>query len=223
MNSRRIVLIGGCALAFGAAFANMGLVLQTGTSVSHLTGDVGRLTLDITNWSPAIFVDLCQVATAAFSFLLGATLAGAFIHHPTLDLSRPYGRSITGIGILFLLSAHVVVKQPLAGIGLTALGCGFQNALASHFRGIILRTTHLTGMFTDLGITLGMRLRGHDIPNWKIATPAGLILSFFLGGLTAGLLHHTGLNLISTAGAGYCAAGIGWTIKKHGLFRKKSF
>jgi|GEM_PF-5134493 len=38
--------------------------------------------------------------------------------------------------------------------------CGFQNALATHY-GLVLRTTHVTGLLTDLGTNLGMRLRGH--------------------------------------------------------------
>ena len=220
MTSRRIVIAGGCALAFGAAFANTGLVLRTGTSVSHLTGDIAKLTISLAGWSPEIVPEIYRVAAAATCFFLGATLAGVLIHHPVLDVSRPYGRTITGIGILFLVSSLYAEKNPVLGIGLAAFGCGIQNALASHYRGIVLRTTHLTGMFTDFGITLGMRLRGHDVPGWKIAVPALLIASFFIGGVAGALTFYAGYDAILVAGVSYSLAGIGWSIAKHILCRE---
>ncbi|MDX2227221.1 MAG: YoaK family protein [Verrucomicrobiae bacterium] len=215
MTSRRIVVAGGCALAFGAALANTGLVIRTGTSVSHLTGDTAKLTISLARWSPAILPEIYRVAAAASCFFLGATSAGVLIHHPLLDVSRPYGRTITGIGVLFLLSSVFVVHKPVLAIGLASFGCGIQNALASHYRGIVLRTTHVTGMFTDFGITLGMHLRGHDVPGWKIAVPALLIGSFFLGGISGALAHYAGYDVIVVAGVSYCLAGIGWSVAKH--------
>lgn len=50
-------MAGGCCLAFGAAFANVGVVLKTGVSVSHLTGDISRLSMDLSNWTPAAVVE----------------------------------------------------------------------------------------------------------------------------------------------------------------------
>lgn len=219
MTSKRIIIAGGCALAFGASFANTGLVLHAGTSVSHLTGDIANLTINLARWSPVIIPDVYRVITAAFCFFLGASLAGIFIHHPVLDIARPYGRSVTGIGVLFILSSLAIDQTPLLGIGLAAFGCGFQNALASHYRGVILRTTHLTGMFTDFGITLGMRLRGYDVPSWKIAVPILLICSFFIGGVASALTHFAGYEAIAFVGVGYCIFGIGWSIVKHAMFR----
>lgn len=222
MNSRRLILSGGCGLAFGAAFANTGLVLHTGTSVSHLTGDVARMTINLARWSPSMVGDLLRVGVAAGLFLVGATLAGFVIHHPNIDLSRPYGRTITSIGVLLLIAYLCVGRFPVTGIGLAAFACGLQNALATHYRGMILRTTHLTGLMTDLGVSVGMRLRGHDVPTWKIRVPAMLMVSFFLGGLVAAFTHFSGHDAIMIAGFGYVLSGIGWTIWKHGCrgFRK---
>lgn len=50
---RKIILGGGCCLAFGGAFANVGVVLETGGSVSHLTGDISRLSMELSHWSGA--------------------------------------------------------------------------------------------------------------------------------------------------------------------------
>jgi uncharacterized membrane protein YoaK (UPF0700 family) len=45
-----------------------------------------------------------------------------------------------------------------------ALSCGLQNGLTSKYSGNVVRTTHLTGTTTDLGIALGHVLRGSVRP-----------------------------------------------------------
>lgn len=221
MFNKWLLIIGGCLLAFGAAFANTGLVLHTGTSVSHLTGDISRFNIDIAQWSQAAFDEILFVTSAAFGFLLGATMSGYVVHHPSINISRPYGRSIGFIGLLFIGSSMLVASHPAFAIGMAALGCGFQNALATHYRGLVLRTTHLTGMFTDLGVNLGMRLHGYEIALWKIAVPAMLILSFCAGGLAAAVFESLHQDSIRIAGYAYTLAGMGWSVWKHGYWTRK--
>jgi uncharacterized membrane protein YoaK (UPF0700 family) len=216
MQSRKIILIGGCGLAFGAAFANTGVLLVTGTSISHLTGDISKLSMDLARSDSSLSLDALRVAVAAMSFTFGAILAGYLIHHPSLDTARPYGRTISGIGFLFVIASLLISRFPVTGIALAAFGCGIQNSIASHYRGIILRTTHLTGLMTDFGITLGMKMRGYEIPTWKVMVPALLAISFFLGGLCSSAIFFWGpCNTILIAGVVYCLAGIGWSIAKH--------
>ena len=217
MHQKYLVVIGGCGLALGAAFTNTSLVLHTETSVSHLTGDIAKLSIHLASWAPETMTEALYVGAAAFCFLLGAMLSGAVIHHPTLNFERPYGRSILGIGCLLLISAMVLETLPLIGIGLAAFGCGLQNALAAHYRGLILRTTHLTGMFTDLGVMLGMRLRGHNIPAWKIVIPAAIMASFFLGGLAAALLYFAGIDPLYVVSVAYIISSLTWSLFKHQL------
>lgn len=211
-------MAGGCGLAFGAAFTNTGLILYTGTSVSHLTGDIAKFSVDITRLSPEIVPEALRVGLAAVSFLFGAVLAGLLIHRPALDFSRPYGRTITSIGMMLIASSWLVECCPLASISLAACGCGLQNALAAHYRGIVLRTTHLTGLFTDFGVSLGMRLRRYEIPGWKMAVPLLLIVFFFMGGVCAAAVHYMWeVNIILLAGVAYCVAGMGWSLWKRGF------
>lgn len=218
-----MILAGGCFLAFGAAFGNLCLFIKSGVSVSHLTGDFSRLALDIASLGSQRAEELVRVTTAAICFLLGAVTSGYVIHHPSLDFARPYGRTITAIGLL-LLAAHQVSALGLQGlaVGLAAFAFGLQNALATHYRGIILRTTHLTGLVTDLGVCLGMKLRGFEIAWWKILVPLALIVFFLLGGLSAGLLYlKQGEAPILLAGLIYVIAGLSWTITKHLFLRWK--
>lgn len=147
--------------------------------------------------------------------MLGASTAGFFIHHPAIEFSRPYGRSVTAIG-LCLIGAHFsFTGMPVLSICLASFACGFQNALATHYRGMVLRTTHITGLLTDLGTNLGMKLKGHQIPWWKLMVPTCLVLSFFCGAVFGStlVLFTNGPALLILA-AMYLAGGIGWSISK---------
>jgi uncharacterized membrane protein YoaK (UPF0700 family) len=212
----RWVLAGGCVLAFLAAAVNADFMLRLGVSVSHLTGDLSRITAESVasggRWSAEAAV-LCY---SLAGFVGGATTAGFFIHHPNLQLGRPYGRSVVFVGLL------LVATQPLAGISVpltclvAAWACGMQNALATRYRGLVLRTTHITGLLTDLGQLLGMRLRGHPIEGWKISTPLLLAGAFAAGSAAGAVLHlMTPVPVTLACGCVYIAGGLLWTFLKH--------
>lgn len=210
-----LVLVGGCLLAALAAAVNACFLVRVGTSVSHLTGDLSRLAIDLGLEDDGRRASLARVACALLGFVLGATVSGALIHHPRLELSRPYGRSITGIG-LALVAADLVSGADALAVGLAGAACGFQNALATHFRGVILRTTHVTGLLTDLGVQLGMRLRGHEVEAWKVVVPLCLVLAFFAGAAGgAALTVASPGGALLVVGLAYVATGLGWTFVKH--------
>jgi uncharacterized membrane protein YoaK (UPF0700 family) len=68
-----------------------------------------------------------------------------------------------------------------------ACATGLQNAMASAYSGAVVRTTHVSGMFTDLGIYLGHALRGLPI-NMKRLQLSFLVISGFLCGGIFGTL-----------------------------------
>lgn len=210
------IVIGGCILAFLSSATNAGFLIHLGTSVSHLTGDVSRVAVDVVRGNRAMAIEAWTLVIAALSFVGGAMVAGFFIHHPSLDLNRPYGRSVSFIG-LCLLGAHFSLDHiPWLAVCLAGFAFGFQNALATHYRGMVLRTTHLTGLLTDFGMSLGMRLNGHDIALWKLMVPGSLIVSFFLGSAAGACIvlwwHLPFALLLSLA---YLFGGLCWTAFKH--------
>lgn len=217
MSTRRnlYVLAGGCLLAFGASVVNVAFLLRTGTSVSHLTGDISRLAMDLSAWSESAVADAQQVAAAAVGFALGAVFAGFVIHQRDLELARPYGRTVILIGCLLVGSEFLLPEHTRLAVALAAFACGMQNALATRYHQIILRTTHITGLLTDLGSALGMRLRGRDVPAHGILVPALMCASFFAGALTAGIAAtRTSVPLLLTMGIGYVLGGIVWSVIK---------
>jgi uncharacterized membrane protein YoaK (UPF0700 family) len=55
-------------------------------------------------------------------------------------------------------------------IYMLSIACGMQNAMTTRYSGAVVRTTHLTGMVTDVGLLLGHMARSdrdfHDL--WKL-------------------------------------------------------
>ncbi len=80
----------------------------------------------------------------------------------------------------------------LAGSLLFAMG--LQNAMVSVVSGFVVRTTHLTGLFTDLGIELSTlfhsKPRAEKELSKKIILHSSIIVMFIAGGIIGGLLFH---------------------------------
>jgi len=206
-------LAAGCVLAFLSAGVNACFLVRLGTSVSHLTGDVSKVALELAQAREGVHTSVLQLLSATLGFVGGAATAGFCIHHPELGFLRPYGRSIVSIGLVLGLAQWLTVPAPACAIALAAFACGLQNALSTHYKGIILRTTHLTGLLTDLGIHVGMRLRGHRTPDRKIVVPFLLVVSFFGGAASGASLVLSGyphpILLLSLA---YVMCGVVWII-----------
>lgn len=209
------IVLGGCLLAFGASFLNTGFILATGTSVSHLTGDIARIGSGLSAYGSGNAFPIIPVAIAALGFIIGATVSGFSLHHPTLEMSMPYGRILSALGACLMVAHFVHWDYPLASIAISSAVCGAQNALASRYRGLVLRTTHLTGIFTDFGIHLGMKLRGHQIEAWKLLIPLGITCSFLAGAVSASAMFLRDQDhWIFVAGIGYLLGGAAWSVYK---------
>jgi uncharacterized membrane protein YoaK (UPF0700 family) len=87
----------------------------------------------------------------------------------------------------------LVAKEFFAGSLLFAMG--LQNSLVSLVSGSVVRTTHLTGTFTDLGIELAQLIQKQkeDVAGLKAKIKLRLaIIFFFLFGAVAGacIFHY---------------------------------
>lgn len=145
------IIFGGCCLAFLAAAVDAGFLIELGTSVSHLTGDVSKVAMESFVGHGLKESGAINPAIATGGFVLGAMVSGYFVHHPLLEISRPYGRPITFIGMLPCGAHFSFFSISWLGILFARWACGMQNALATHYRGMVLRTTHVTGFLYILG------------------------------------------------------------------------
>lgn len=183
----RWVWAGAWGLAFVGGWINViGLLGFEHQAVTHLTGTTSMVAAAL---GRAELGAAWHYTTIIAAFMAGTVVSGVIIQDSTLRLGRRYG-----VGLLlesFLLAAAVpllAAKSPW-GIYAATCACGLQNAMVSTYSGTVVRTTHLSGMFTDLGIFLGHALRGLPVDRLRLRL-CGLVISGFMVGGVLGTLAY---------------------------------
>lgn len=152
------VMLGACALACIAGMVNVvGYMGFEHQGITHLTGTTTLLgeALSGADWRASL-----QLAAMILAFVLGAAMSGAIIQDVQLRLGRRYGVALALESILLFSAASLFKQGSMAGPLLAATACGLQNAMATTYSGALVRTTHLSGLFTDIGINIGHAARG---------------------------------------------------------------
>ncbi len=181
----RWVWIGAGSLACIAGMVNVvGYLGFEHQAVTHLTGTTTLLGASVAAGDLRAALQLLGVAVA---FMAGAALSGLIIQDSTLRLGRRYGAVLAIESFLLVLAVPMFQRNQISGALLAAMACGLQNAMATTYSGAVIRTTHLSGMFTDLGIGLGHALRGLPLQRRRLLL-CGLIIACFLAGGIAGAL-----------------------------------
>lgn len=166
-----LALLAGCVNAIGL----MGFQHQ---SISHLSGTVTLIGSHLVN-NPSSTIHLMLIVA---SFLMGSAFSGFFIESTALKLGRRYGFALCIEGFLLLLALGFLINGELYGQYLASAACGLQNAMITTFSGAIIRTTHMTGIITDLGIMIGESLRGQHFDKRKAKLFLFIFIGFLLGG-----------------------------------------
>lgn len=180
------VEVGAFILALVAGFINaIGLLSFEHQSVSHLSGTATLLGASLLSFSLQKTLHLVGVL---FAFLLGSILSGFLLHGASLKLGRHYDTALFLEAVLLSISLMLLYSGSFYGHFFASAACGLQNALATTYSGAIVRTTHVTGIFTDLGIMLGKLLRGQPLDQRKAKLFAFIIIGFVSGGTLGALL-----------------------------------
>ncbi|RKI27329.1 DUF1275 domain-containing protein [Corallococcus sp. AB004] len=153
--SRRAYSLLAVLLASVAGAVNAMGFVALGAHASHMSGNMATLgeSLAQGRWETARLP----------AQLMGLFVAGAFCATGLLDASRhrTRGRHVAALLVELLVLAAV-------GVGLAskpdtrapellwgfAFAMGLQNALVTRVSGAVVRTTHVTGLLTDIGIQL---------------------------------------------------------------------
>ena len=183
-----------------AGAVNASGFIALGVYTAHTTGNVARIGDELAqnHWEAA------QAAAVVVGlFLLGAMTATALV-----EVAGRQGRPRYVVALLMealllslfaLLSIHSEKHWRFQHIELEATLCfsmGLQNALVTRLSGAVVRTTHLTGITTDIGIEavrtlfwVGDRLSGRQtalVPDLKRIRLHLSIFVSFLSGATIG-------------------------------------
>ncbi len=179
----------GALLACIAGMVNaVGFMSYDHQAVTHMTGPTTMLGIAIAGGDNS---NALRILLLLLSFVAGAVASGFIIRQSTLKLGRRYGGVLLLESILLFIAAALMQTHHHSGCYLASAAAGLQNAMASTYSGTILRTTHLTGMFNDLGASLGHWLRGIEVDRRRIKLSFVVIGSFFSGGLLGALAFRT--------------------------------
>lgn len=153
-------------LAFVAGFVNSGGFILIHSYTSHVTGSIGRFSTDLANGD---LVAATSALSLALMFFLGAFAASLIVEgHKTEHTASAYGLALLVQGVLLALfiflaglsqATHPRIRDAEAAILCFAMG--MQNSLVTRLSGAVIRTTHLTGITTDLAIEAARWYRWH--------------------------------------------------------------
>ncbi len=174
------VFAGAVCLAAVAGYVNVIVLSFFDVPVSHMTGAVSKIGIDI---AAGDVLDLRLTASILIGFVLGAILSGVLIGGRTVASGRRYGVALMVEGVLFAVAGVLLIGGSRSGVPIAAVGCGVQNAMASSYYGLVIRTTHVTGIVTDMGVMIGHWIRHRRIRVWKLMLLTLILTGFFAGGL----------------------------------------
>ncbi|PRY55254.1 uncharacterized membrane protein YoaK (UPF0700 family) [Arcticibacter pallidicorallinus] len=179
-----------------AGIVNITGVLSLGTLTTNVTGHFAF-------FSESFFLKDYRMACIYLIYTL-LFLLGAFVSNTLLELALKYRPDTSymfpialEIGVLFLVACSNLLGFNHWAMSSVILSCallfamGLQNALVTTVSRSVVRTTHLTGLFTDLGIELSQLFFYKGPAERKklhkaISLKGAIIGCFFSGGLIGG-------------------------------------
>lgn len=193
------------AMAFQAGVLNIGGFMACHRFVSHVTGFATYLGVEVSQTPDNAFHWVGMLVVPLF-FLLGAMLSGQLVDLRLKLHKKP--RYYITFGVIFGLTLIVLfggvfglfgkfgeplaLRRDYALLILLCLICGIQNGTITSVSKSVLRTTHLTGITTDLGIGLVRflnRAKLNDTSNEVSRANLmriGIILFFGVGSVAGG-------------------------------------
>lgn len=180
-------------LSFIAGIVNIAGVLSVATLTTNVTGHFAFFAEEISlkNYSKAITFLLFIL-----SFLVGAFTCNTLIEITSLKkprIAHAFPMIIEVIVLLIIGFGFIKHQEFIAHLLLFSMG--IQNALVTQISQSVVRTTHLTGLFTDLGIELS-QLLFYRKPIEKsrlrrsILLRLSIITFFFLGCVLGGIFYE---------------------------------
>lgn len=196
------------ALAFASGAVNAGAFLACERFVSHVTGTVTRIGLDVS--TPTLMAEYLAVTLAFISGAMSSVVA--------IDARALEGRRPRPDLVLFGVAALLLAIAGAGGLGwfgafggraeqapdfalliALSLAMGAMNAAVASSTVLAVRTTHMTGPATDVGVQLGRAALLTGDERRRALSLAGVrggkILAFAMGAactaLAAPTLSHT--------------------------------
>lgn len=197
----------GVVLAFVAGAINAGGFLAVRQYTSHVTGMVSSIGDNLVLGELAL---VAHAAVGVIAFLMGAMSCALLVnfarrHRMASEYALPLMLEAALILVFGLMGAKLARFEGLSVPFTLVLLCfvmGLQNAVVTKLSGGVVRTTHLTGTVTDLGIELGKLVywnRAREAPRFvradrpRMAVLGALLAAFLAGAVTGAFgFEHAG-------------------------------
>jgi len=127
--------------------------------------------------------------------MFGSFISGFMVGDTKFKLGRAYGYALILESAALFLSFAFLKKELVVGEWFAAFACGLQNvlkrqkttyckALATTYSGAVVRTTHMTGVCTDIANTLGQYCRkDSNAELWRLKVLVPILVGYCLGGI----------------------------------------
>lgn len=168
-----------CMLCFCGGFLNALGIIKYSHSISHFTGQISRIAIQSASFE---FGEMKSLFFIIISFVLGAIVSGFLIDGREFNLKKRYGLTMLslGSGIIFLYS---VSFKSIWFFYYLPFVLGVQNGLFISYKGVVVRSTHISGSITDVGVYIGHCLKGKKEDGWKVLFCLMIVVIFFIGAL----------------------------------------
>lgn len=178
-------------------------------SISNMTGNTSLLGIAV---GQADGGATAHWLLAIGAFVLGSMLSGTIVQQSTLKLGRRYGVTLLLESLLLFAAIPLLDASRSTGLYLASIAMGLQNGMVAAYSGAIIRTTHVTGIFTDIGLSIGHWLRGLPVDALRLRVCILVATTFMIGGDIGALLFerlHQQALLVPAALTGICGLGYG--------------
>lgn len=191
-------------LAFSAGAVNVIAYLACSRFVTHVTGTVSSIGMDASTVTLAL-----DYAVVLGCFIAGAMSSTALLEGRHFQKKRPLyaaplllvssvlvGIGVAGsFGVFGTFGGSIEGPRDFAFLSILAFAMGLQNAAVATSTGQLVRTTHMTGPATDLGVHLTTALYADGEARRTAFRHAGLragkIAAFATGGAVGAALAHS--------------------------------
>lgn len=178
------ILAGGFLLTAIAGGVNaVGFLGVHHQALSHMSGTATIFSTDVVNGRAEA---AGHAGLVLASFFVGCVASGMIIRDSVLQAGRRYGVALVAESALLFAAAFWLREGSGNGDYLAAMACGLQNAMATTYSGAVIRTTHVTGIVTDLGIAAGHFLRRERVESRRVLVHLVLVAGFIAGGIAGG-------------------------------------
>mmetsp|Transcript_12151 Transcript_12151/g.14828 ORF Transcript_12151/g.14828 Transcript_12151/m.14828 type:complete len:300 (+) Transcript_12151:132-1031(+) len=186
--STKIAVLTGSLLAFNSGYVNgicLSGILSSDNTKQASAAVTGAWTNSALGVASGNMDQFRFNAKCILGYILGSTISGSLIPNP-VPYEVPLGSGIAfliGSGMLFSSSRIALSDGSKGYLYLAAIANGIQNSITSALTSNLVRTTHFSGISSDIGTFLGQILRGNNMNLMKLKVVSVFALSFWTGGL----------------------------------------